>query len=875
MDKKDDDESSALPFVGLDKGIVLQETKIFSQAPINTRKCCHLLTKILYLVCQGEKLSTNEATDAFFATTKLFQSQDLFLRRLVFLTLKELSPMADSVIIVISSLTKDMNSPIDMYRSHAIRVLCKILTDISLLGQGERYLKQAILDKEPAVQSAALVSGLHLLRHPVNVELVKRWFTEIFEASKSRDQMVQYHALGLMYQLRKHDKLAVTKLLNTVRKSAKSPFAICQLIRYTIELLKDISGEEAMSLYEFLATCLRNSNEMVSYEAARALSTNELPGLSSKLLSGAIATLQNLLTNSRVTYRFAAIRTLNEVATRHTKEVQLCNSDIEHLISDNNRSIATLAVTTLLKTGEVDSVDRLIKEISNFMGELTDEFKIVLVSAVRTLCAKFPQKHRTLILFLSEILREEGGFPYKKAIVDAIIGIMTDVPESKELGLSCMCEFIEDCEFPQLSVQVLDLVGREGPFTPNPSRYIRYIFNRVILETAVIRSSAVQALAQFGIHIPALRPSIMKLLQRIVFDSDDEVRDRGTFFLKILENEHKVDLVAFASELPIMPEELERSLLEYQSSTFDAPFDLDTAVSMALADRPVRKAKEFIEKEKATASFNNAADSPAARVTAIPEFALYGKIFKSSATVKLSEDLTEYTVTCIKHVFEKHLVFEFQVINTVSDQELGDVGVKLEVDPGSEDELSSLSPDVEIEIKLLRYDTPASCYVSFERESNVFAVGAFTAALKYTAYNLNPSGARDDDGEEDEYPLEELNLSVGDYALKATIPNFQAEWEKYEEGEAVETFTLNSVRTLHDAVQELLKHFCLQAIDGTDDVSPKKTKHILYASGIWISSQVVLLRARMRINPSTQNVDLELTVRSPSEELNQLLASSV
>ena len=58
---------------------------------------------------------------------------------------------------------KDMNSKIDMYRANAIRVLCRII-DGTLLTQIERYLKQAIVDKNPVVSSAALVSGLHLLR---------------------------------------------------------------------------------------------------------------------------------------------------------------------------------------------------------------------------------------------------------------------------------------------------------------------------------------------------------------------------------------------------------------------------------------------------------------------------------------------------------------------------------------------------------------------------------------------------------------------------------------------------------------------------------------------------------------------------------------
>lgn len=56
--------------------------------------------------------------------------------------------------------------------------------------------------------------------------------------------------------------------------------------------------------------------------------------------------------------------------------------------------------------------------------------------------------------FLSNILREEGGFEYKKAIVDSILILIREIPDAKESGLSHLCEFIEDCEFTYLSTQV-------------------------------------------------------------------------------------------------------------------------------------------------------------------------------------------------------------------------------------------------------------------------------------------------------------------------------------------------------------------------------------------------------------------------------------
>lgn len=71
--------------------------------------------------------------------------------------------ITSKVIIVTSSLMKDMNSRTDMYRANAIRVLCRII-DGTLLTQIERYLKQAIVDKNPVVASASLVSGIHLLQ---------------------------------------------------------------------------------------------------------------------------------------------------------------------------------------------------------------------------------------------------------------------------------------------------------------------------------------------------------------------------------------------------------------------------------------------------------------------------------------------------------------------------------------------------------------------------------------------------------------------------------------------------------------------------------------------------------------------------------------
>jgi coatomer protein complex subunit gamma len=63
------------------------------------------------------------------------------------------------------------------------------------------------------------------------------------------------------------------------------------------------------------------------------------------------------------------------------------------------------------------------------MSEISDEFKIVVIDAVRALCLKFPQKYATLMKFLSTVLREEGGLEYKRAIVQTMLSLMASIEE--------------------------------------------------------------------------------------------------------------------------------------------------------------------------------------------------------------------------------------------------------------------------------------------------------------------------------------------------------------------------------------------------------------------------------------------------------------
>lgn len=85
FEKKDDDTGKLpltppeeSPFTNLDKGIVLQEKRVFNETPLKVKESKTVLTKIMYLLLtQGDKFTTTEATDSFFSITRLFQNNDV------------------------------------------------------------------------------------------------------------------------------------------------------------------------------------------------------------------------------------------------------------------------------------------------------------------------------------------------------------------------------------------------------------------------------------------------------------------------------------------------------------------------------------------------------------------------------------------------------------------------------------------------------------------------------------------------------------------------------------------------------------------------------------------------------------------------------
>lgn len=750
----------------IDKTQVLQEARqCFMGTSIKTKKLIDTLTKCIFVLLQGEKLAQTEATDLFFHITRLFQYKDKdgTLRKLIYIGIKALSKQADNVYVVTASLTTDVNSSRDdpTIRASALRALCQI-SDASTFTTIERYLKQSIVDKHPVVASAAISSLIRIAT--VNSEVVRRCTNEIQEALNSDSPMVQYHALGLRYNSCKNDRLSTSRLIsNCISQGLRSPLAECLLIRIIANYINEHESEENRSYLKYITNHLNHRSDMVEYEAANAL-VNLLISRENEKRRSAVAHLRNFISSSKPALRYAAVRSLSRLADSAPSEVRECNLDLENLISqvDCNRSIAILAITTLLKTGTESSVEKFLKQIREFLSEIDDSFKVVVVKSVRKLCQKYPSKHPVMMDFLSKMLREEGGFLYKESIVETIIKMIEDNEETKEKGLEHLCEFIEDCEHEALSIEVLNLLGREGPKTKKASTYIRFIANRLLLDTSAVACAATSALAKFAV-IPELSENIKTALDRFSLHEDFEVMERTVLYRNILaaDNEQIYSKFIIEPAPKISYADLEAKLAKYLEGDCEVPFNMDNIKTIEQYDvvlNPLDNAGHDEEMDyESTTKAEEKSSGKGSSPTSGPPSDIFddvelGELITSTKPRALTDSVSEFAVQCTKYTYNDHLVLQFDCTNTVNHMYLENVTIEMCAPEG-------LSLVAGTECPKLAFEETASIYILIEITEDKPGLTYFTeVVMKYNFKNVDPeTGEVDhDDVNEDVYPLEDV-----------------------------------------------------------------------------------------------------------------------
>ena len=263
----------------------------------------------------------------------------------------------------------------------------------------------------------------------------------------------------------------------------------------------------------------------------------------------------------------------------------------------------------------------------------------------------------------------------------------------------------------------------------------------------------------------------------------------------------------------------EHQLVMYVTSgdkeTFAAAFDVATipvvSHEQALAEERTKKLTSATPTLKAPsagppkgaaaggmaeAASASATQKYAEQLLQYPDIKAYGTLLKSSAPVELSESETEYVVTAVKHIFKEHIVVQYDIKNTLPDTVLENVTVV-----ATPDEEDVLEDDFIIPAPKLATDQPGVVYVAFKKLAgeNSVPVTSFTNVLRFTSKEIDPaSGEPEDSGYDDEYQVEDLELTGSDYVIPTFAGSFDHVWEQTgangeEESETLQLSNMKSI----------------------------------------------------------------------------------
>lgn len=246
-------------------------------------------------------------------------------------------------------------------------------------------------------------------------------------------------------------------------------------------------------------------------------------------------------------------------------------------------------------------------------------------------------------------------------------------------------------------------------------------------------------------------------------------------YVKVLEDKELAD-VYVREEATFSLASLESELATYvkDGSRHATAFDLasvpkvsrEQAAAEVSASRPsaleaIASSSKVAEPAAAPATASETQSSYAAQIAAVPEFESYGSILKSSPKpIALTESETEYVVSAVKHVFKEHVVFQFNVSNTIPDTVLEELSVIMGPQPDC-----GLTEDFIIPVdSLTAAEGTGAVYVSYSRsDPAAYAAGSFSCTLRFVSKEVDPStGEPEDEGYPDEYQIEDVDLGAAD-----------------------------------------------------------------------------------------------------------------
>ena len=837
-------------FDELRKDLLVQNAlTTFNEKNIQSNQCIDILVNLIYLLNKGEKFTEDEKEKIFFSATKLLHSANPMLRRIIFLFVKHLNWWQSSFILT-GSLITELNNDDDLIKPNCFRLLGQI-TDASSINVVERLLKVAISNNNHEVASSALSCTLFMCLKGFGVG--KTWVNEISEklnSSLSEENLLTFHTLLLLKEIKKNDKLFLIKIFCKIAENSnsRSQFAICQLIRFITELLLkgDLEKNTEKTFIVFLERSLYSIEESIRIEASRSIM--QLTNCKSSLKKTTIGILCDLISSSNKIVRFSALKTLDRYIDAYAQNVAVdIFLEMEKIIEDNNTnsSIKSFAFSIFLKISKGLSDYRLEKMFKTFIEQypkFKEDFKKKLIIISKNISRENPTKNKLYFNFFSSLFKLEAGPQTKLEILDALIWFIYNDKDLKLQALFFLAESIFDCQYDVLKIRILNLLGKECELVSNKSKVVRYIYNQIILESPMVRASAICALGEIGLKEKNLRDIIISLIEKSLNDDDNEVRERAFMYSKALNavkeeknEDHQLINFVFPKKIknPSPVDELNINMIQLVLNSEKENLLKNKDISNELLNilNDTDKISQIVKKNKPAPK--KGADNKKKKEEKEKEIEyifsrLYGTPKIYTPYKKLTDESAEYLTKYRKIVHDKIVVLDFEIKNTIEFQTINNISIDV-------DNLQSEGFDFDkaeiVPIKTLKTNETEHLYFGILKEKDEFYSNcSFNCTLKFDLQELDVKGNPHGIPIKETYKLDKIvEISYADYYVKnpkVDIDNFQEFWKQaekseFEKGEEKMGLPYHNIKSAVENFSEIIGLEPLNNLDTIDSAMKK------------------------------------------------------
>ncbi|WUR04873.1 coatomer subunit gamma (coPG) [Vairimorpha necatrix] len=470
------------------ENLILQDiSEKFNSSTLNTRNCIKSINAFLYFL-QSNKLDQDTINSILIFLLRSFQSKEQYLKHVVYSVLIELSKYTDQGFIGINIILKDFTT--SKYKSKILKSLFCIIPE-EMINDFTKYLKESFISSdEKLVNSSVLVS--YLL---INKNFIKS--KDLFKNLKITDDIYGYHKLAL---------LNLSNKINNDHFNYKNEAGIMS-VRLAVKYKKFEKFKNFLNL--------RISDTIIFFEACNQM-TEIREENSLQFITLICQGLKNFLKNGNFYEKFSSIKILSKLSTKFPSKIGILNKEIEELLQDSSKSLSMLAISTLLKTGTEETIDRLIKYLPDFMSEMDDNHKKVGLNALYILTLKNTKKINIFLDFVKTCFLEKGSLSFKLYIVNLLRKLLNNSDSTLiDNILDIYVNYLEDSEYYEVSAEILGIMSREIYKSKNSKKYLLHVYNRLILEDNKYKNCVLQTIYDLSNKI--------NLDESVFYDCEDEV----------------------------------------------------------------------------------------------------------------------------------------------------------------------------------------------------------------------------------------------------------------------------------------------------------------------------------------------------------------